>query len=366
MQHLVDSTSQLASHPHRAAGVSPRVLLAGKLTGMIAPGGGEVQLLALTGSLPEVGVDARIWRPWEESLADCDCLHLFGSEPEHLTVVAAARRQGIPVVLSTVAWFDWQSLWREPWPLRKRLFACGKFLARATLPKLPEWRRRLYDAVDLLLPNSQVEARQLQRHFAVPAEKLHVVPNGADPRFATADPDLFQKRFGLDRFVLYPGRIEPRKNQLAFLRSLHGSNIPLVILGDAVPGHERYLNDCHRAADHQVHFVGRLDHADPLLASAYAAASCVALCSWYETPGLVALEAGMLGTPLVLPKIGACQEYFGSLAAYVGGDDLREIRETTLRAVEQGPSAGLARLVQSQYSWRAAALATKDAYAQVL
>ncbi len=35
----------------------------------------------------------------------------------------------------------------------------------------------------------------------------------------------------------------------------------------------------------------RLDHDDPLLASAYAAARVFALPSWFETPGLAALEA---------------------------------------------------------------------------
>ena len=41
-----------------------------------------------------------------------------------------------------------------------------------------------------------------------------------------------------------------------------------------------------------VSWLGRLDHHDPLLASAYAAARVFALPSWFETPGLAALEAG--------------------------------------------------------------------------
>ena len=196
----------------------PRVLLAGKLTALDAPGGGEIQMLATAGALPSVGVEARLWRPWEEPLAGVDVLHLFGSLPEHLPVVEAARRRGVRVVLSTIAWFDPAAYFRDGRRLAGRLRACAGLAARAACPRIPSWRRRLYHAVDLLLPNSNAEAAQLTRYFGVPAERIHAVPNGADPRFAAADPEPFVRRFGLRDFVLYAGRIEPRKNQLGFLR----------------------------------------------------------------------------------------------------------------------------------------------------
>lgn len=281
---------------------SPRVLIAGKLTALDWPGGGEVQMLATTQALQSIGIDAHLWRPWEERLAGADCLHLFGSLPEHLPLVEAAKRQRVPVVLSTISWFSLTSYWLEPKPIGRRLVACGRYLARAACPRLPSWRRRLYHAVDLLLPNSQAEAWQLIRHFDVPATKIHVVPNGANERFAEVDPTPFSRLIGQRGFVLCPGRIEPRKNQLGVLRALKGTEVPIVILGEPVPGHEAYLGECRLAAGENVRFIGRIDHDDPLLASAYAACGCLVLASWYETPGLVALEAGMSGIPLVLPK----------------------------------------------------------------
>ena len=95
-----------------------------------------------------------------------------------------------------------------------------------------------------------------------------------------------------DRAPQEPTRIPPRHA---------GSDAPIVILGDVVPGHERYLAECRRAAGDGVMFIDRLEHGDPLLSGAYAACGCLALASWYETPGLVALEAGMSGTPLCCP-----------------------------------------------------------------
>jgi glycosyltransferase involved in cell wall biosynthesis len=322
-------------------------------------------MAALARALPSVGADARLWRPWEERLAEGDCLHLFGSVPEHLPLVQAARRQGAPVVLSTIAWFDLASYWREPRPLGKRLGVCARFLARAACPRVPSWRRRLYHAADLLMPNSQAEAEQLIRYFGVPAERIHVVPNGADERFAQADPGPFARRVGTRGFVLCAGRIEPRKNQLKLLRAMRDSGADVVVLGDVVPGYESYAEQCRRAADQRVRFLGRLDHADPLLASAYAACGCLALVSWFETPGLAALEAGMSGVPLVLPEAGCTREYFGQMATYVKPNDLGAIRHAVLAALRRGRSPTLAAHVREHFSWTAAARATWEGYRKV-
>jgi len=350
----------------RPSSRSLAVLLAGKLTAMETPGGGEIQMLALARALPSLSVEARLWRPWEETFAGIDCLHLFGSLPEHLPVVESARRRNVPVVLSTIAWFDPANCLREPGPILRRLAASTRFLIRAACPQVPSWRRRLYHAVDLLLPNSNAEAQQLVRYFGVPLERIHVVPNGADRRFIEADAESFARRTGLRDFVLYPGRIEPRKNQLGLLKAMRGSGAPVVILGDAVPGYEPYLTKCREVADDHVRFVSRIDHDDPLLASAYAACGCLALASWFETPGLVALEAGMSGTPLVLPEGGSASEYFGPLATYVKPNDPSGIRRAVLAALARGRSERLARVVRENYSWEAAAKATREAYEKVI
>lgn len=344
----------------------PRVCLAGKLTALASPGGGEVQLTAMARRLPQVGVAARLWRPWDDPLSEFDCLHLFGSLPEHLELVATAKRLGLPVALSTIAWFDVRAAWREPRWLGWRLAACGKFLARAAAPRIPSWRRKLYHAVDLLLPNSQAEAEQLIRYFGVPAKRIHVVPNGADERFAEGTAADFARLAGGRGFVLYAGRIEPRKNQLGFLRSMQGTDAPIVVLGDVVPGHEEYLAHCRRIAGENVRFISHLRHDDPLLAGAYAACGCLALCSWFETPGLVALEAGMSGVPLVLPSRGCAREYFGGWADYVEPGDLRGIRQKVLAALQRPRSATLAGVVRRRYSWTAAAEATREAYETIL
>jgi glycosyltransferase involved in cell wall biosynthesis len=340
------------------------VRLCGPVLALAAPGGGETQLLATAEALRRQGIDARAWRPWEDGLRGIGWLHLMGSRPEFLPLAAAARRHGVRVALSPIAWFDLRAIWGEPSPVLRRLAACGKFLLRAAVPRLPSWRRRLYHSVDLLLPNSQAEAAQLLRYFGVPPHRVRVVPNAAEARFTEADPQPFAQRYG-SGYVLCAGRIEPRKNQLNLLCALRGCDVPVVILGDPVAGHEAYARRCRQAAGPQVQFVPRLAHDDPLLRSAYAAAGCLALPSWFETPGLVALEAALTGTPLVLTARGSAREYFGPHAHYVEPDDLPGIRRAVLHALEQPRCARRAQWVRTHFTWDAAARATLAAYEEV-
>ncbi len=355
----VSSSKSSAKHPSRIA-------LAGPLAATSAPGGGEIQLQSLARWLPSAGVDARPWRPWEEDWQTIDALHLIGSAPEFVALATAARRLGKPVFLSPVAWFTCRDLWREPWPLARRAWACAKFATRALFPNMPSWRRELYDSVDLLLPNSRIEAAQLARHFGIEPSRMRVVPNGVDERFANADPELFERTTGWRDFVLCVGRIEPRKNQLGLLQALRGTNLPVVLMGDVVPGHESYLRECQRAASDHVLFLRRVGHDNPLLASAYTACRCLALVSWYETPGLVALEAALTGTPLVLTADGACQEYFREHARYVSPDRPSEIREAVLAAHASPRSVKLAAHVHARFTGNAVAQATREAYETLL
>ncbi|MCA9101700.1 MAG: glycosyltransferase family 4 protein [Planctomycetales bacterium] len=342
------------------------VRLVGDLVAMVAPGGGEVQLQETARALRAQHVDARLWRPWEDHFEQIDIVHLFGSTPGTATIAEAAKRAGKPVVLSPISWFDPSAMWRELAPLATRASRVARWWLRRLSGHRGSWRRRLYHSVDALLPNSMAEASQLAELFGVPWQRLHVVPNAADGRFANADPQAFVARYGVRDFVLCAGRIEPRKNQAALLRALADTDVPVVILGAAVPGQESYYRECRRQANGRVTFIDRLEHDDPLLAAALAAARCLVLCSWFETPGLVALEAALSGTPLVLTRRGSASEYFGPLARYVDPANEAEIRSAVTAAYDRPQSAALAELVRTQYSWQVTAQATRNVYDKIL
>lgn len=343
-----------------------RVWCAGALTAAASPGGGEIQMRRTLDALCRQGTVAAPWRPWEDAWRHGDILHLFGSAPEMLPVARTAKRAGLHVVISPIAWFSADALWHEPWPWSQRAWAVAKYGVRALCPDLPSWRRALYAEADLLLPNSRAEADQLQNFFRVPSEKIQIIPNGADERFAQAEGSLFRTVAGVSEFALFVGRIEPRKNLLGLLQALRSTNLPLVIVGEAPPEHAEYESVCRKEAGPGVRFWGRIEHDDPLLASAYAACNCLILPSWFETPGLVALEAALTGAPLVLSDRGCGREYFGPHANYVNAADAGALRMTVLRAFHCRREPALADLVLQNFTWEHVARATRSAYATLV
>ena len=370
LHEQIGIVSQGAAIRSRPGLQSAKVFLAGRLTGLAGPG--ETQMAALARALPDVGVAARLWRPWEDLLAEADCLHLFGSADEFLPLVEAARQHQVKVVLSPLTWLEESQRPNEPGlsshvrTLARKVTAWAGCVGRSVCPRWPSWQRRLYQSVDLLLPNFNAEAQQIMRRFGIPADRMHVVPHGADLRFAMAASEPFVERFGIWDFVLYAGPIEPRNHQLGFLWAMREEDFPVVILGDAVPGYPWYEAECRRVAGPRVQFVPQIAHEDPLLASAYAACRCLVVAGGSGVPQQIALEGGMSGTPLVLFENGTVSEYFGHQAVYVKPDDVQGIRRGVVTAVTRKRSESLAEHVRTYFSWNAAAKATREAYGKVL
>jgi glycosyltransferase involved in cell wall biosynthesis len=227
------------------------------------------------------------------------------------------------------------------------------------------WRAELLELADRILPNSEAEAAQLVRLFGVDRRRLAVVPNGVDERFAAAGPELFHELSSGEDFVLYAGRIEPRKNVLGLVRASRELGLRLVVLGDGVPGHEGYRRECVRIGGQAVSWWPRMDHEDPRLASAYAAARVFALVSWFETPGLSALEAALAGSRVVVTPFGSTREYFGDRVLYARPDRPHELQRRLASAWERPADPALSRHVAEHFTWPVVARRTAEAYAHI-
>lgn len=359
-----DSTSWLAERSSGA--MSPgSVLVHAPSHAFQSPGGGENQLVQTSRHLEDLGVTIRPFSPWADRIEDARLLHLYGMSREGLELAKVARSRGVPVVVSPICWFEPRALAALAGSRSRAAMDLITWSARRILPRLPDWRRRQLDLADAILPNSHAEASQLESLFGADLRKVFVVPNGVDPRFAESDPELFRSRYGDEEFVLYVGRIEPRKNVLNLIRGVTRIRRPLVVIGEAVPGHERYFEDCRREGEANVRFLRRVDHADPLLASAMAAARVLALPSWFETPGLAALEAALAGCAIVITPYGCTREYFGDEVEYARPGDVSAIASAIASAWGRGASAKLANHVADRYPWSAVARATKEAYDRI-
>jgi glycosyltransferase involved in cell wall biosynthesis len=330
-----------------------------------APGGGENQLVQTGRHLEEMGIPVRLFSAWTDRLETARLLHLFGMSREGLELARVAKARGLPVILSPICWYEPVALVALEPNLVRKFASIAVWGMRLVAPRVPSWRRELLTLADLVLPNSLSEASQLIRLFGVARERVRAVPNGVLPTVASASPDLFQERFGADPFVLSVGRVEPRKNTMELIRAVRRLGLPLVIIGAANPAFPRYARQCRRAGGDQVTWLGQLDHHDPLLASAYAAARVFALPSWFETPGLAALEAALAGCPVVITPYGSTWEYFGDLVQYARPHRTSEIGRAVAKCWDEGADPRLSRRIAALYLWPNVARLTAEAYAQV-
>jgi polysaccharide pyruvyl transferase CsaB len=345
--------------PMPASDIRPRVLMQVRADYEANPGGGDaVQIRATRQALTDLGVSVSLTPELRPDLADIDIVHTF-----HLTRpletaehCANARRQGKPVVLSTIYWDARECMHKAPKAVDPSVEPAGWELAAFAATEANA--AVVAEMADLLLPNSDAERDLLERNFGVPPERCIVVPNAVDERFFDATPDDFVREYGMRDFVLYVGRVERRKNQYALLAALRDIDLPVVLIG---PLHDQeYFERCRGLATDRVTFVTEILHER--LPSAYAAARVHVVPSWYETPGLVSLEAAAAGCNIVSTDRGSAREYFGDMAWYCSPDDIASIRHAVLAAWEAPKSDRLREHVRNHFTWQAAAERTLYAY----
>jgi glycosyltransferase involved in cell wall biosynthesis len=309
------------------------------------PGGGEVQLRQSAAALTKRGLDIQLFDPWKPQLESADLVHFFSVQGGSMNFCSYVKNQRrLPLLISPVLW-----------------------LTPENRPLLPlDEIRDLLHLCDQILPNSQLEARQLCKEFDLEPEKVTVVHNGVDESFAEpVSPDIFKNRFGIERpFLLNVANVEPRKNQLRLAQAAKSIGMDLVILGNVRD--DAYHRACQDAAGSHWRWLGALDHASDILRSAYGACDLFVLPSLLETPGLAALEAAAAGAKVLVTKEGSTREYFAEYVTYVDPLSTREIQSGVVASLQKVCSSDLAKHVLSRFTWQNAARQLHEAYQTVL
>lgn len=212
-------------------------------------------------------------------------------------------------------------------------------------------------------------------------EKLRVIPWGVDERFAPVEDQAARERlelkYGLPpHFVLFVGRVEPKKNVQrvvqAYFSAVMSRGLPhrLVLAGPqgwGAPAEvKRIVKELGLAE--KVHFLGFLP--DEEMPTLYSMASALFFPSFAEGFGLPVLEAQACGTPVVCGDIAPLREVAGDAARFAPPADLPALREA-LEAVlgddktaRQLAEAGQANA--AKYTWERHAENTLALYREVL
>jgi glycosyltransferase involved in cell wall biosynthesis len=143
--------------------------------------------------------------------------------------------------------------------------------------------------------------------YGVEPDKVSLIPNGIDPEdFNTSDVDNFRRKFGLNDnpFILFVGRLNPIKGPDLLLHAFKKisevfNDYQLVYAGpDGGMLSELQEKSKETKIANRVHFTGYIGGEEK--SSAYRAASLLAIPSRQEAMSIVVLEAGIMGTPVLL------------------------------------------------------------------
>ncbi|MAB25159.1 MAG: hypothetical protein CMK78_12555 [Pseudomonadales bacterium] len=318
-------------------------------------GGLRTQVERTAEELRGLGVDVVEFNPWFEYAAgDYDLVHVFSmNTPTYFK--AEIFKGALPIVFSSVMWRTSSRMFiramveigvRSPFMLLNDVISCRK---------MSEWATRV-------LPNTTQELEWLVQAVGVTSDKCHVVPNGADDHFSDLDVDALDGDFGAqfpEDFVFCASVISSRKNLVRLAISCEKNSFPLVLAGPVVDVDVKRKLDEMVLGGAKITFVGGLDNHSELLGYLYHRCRVFCLPSFYETPGIAALEAGLTGARVVVTEVGGAQDYFMGMASYINPYDQNDIDSKLSRAwaLERDPILGekLRTHILKEFSWRSVA-----------
>jgi D-inositol-3-phosphate glycosyltransferase len=309
----------------------------------------------------------------------------------------AARPEGWYDLVHSHYWLSGQVGWlaADRWrvPLVHTMHTMARVknaqLAEGDTPEPPGreiGEAQVVEAADRLVANTDEEARQLVELYDADPARVRVVPPGVDLEvFTPGDRAGARRAVGLppDAWVLlFVGRIQPLKapdvllhaaaDLLARRPELRSSLVVAVLGGPSGTGMDtpRLLQQlaARLGIEAQVRFVPPVDRAR--LVQWYRSADLVAVPSYNESFGLVAIEAQASGTPVVAAAVGGLPTAVGDAGVLVPDHETR----TWSRALEglldddarRAELAGRAVRHASQFGWEHTTDQLMDVYGEAI
>jgi D-inositol-3-phosphate glycosyltransferase len=227
--------------------------------------------------------------------------------------------------------------------------------------------KQLVAHCDRIIAATAREKTELNRFYSAESQKMRVVPCGVNmDLFQPVEKAYARKCLGFkdnEKIILYVGRFAALKGIDRLLKAMtHLRDLPdlkLVIIGGDGDSAPQYIEFKRLAAELDVNdkivFAGRLEQNE--LPQYYGAADLLAVPSYHESFGLVALEALACGTPVVATEVGAmesviCEGKSGRVVADSRPSSFAEaIRNFVSKPLSEMESAASIRASVCQFNW---------------
>ena len=252
-----------------------------------------------------------------------------------------------------------------------------------TLYILNREMERSVKRADAIITVSENSRKDILRFHDVESDRISIVNPGIDYDFFKAAQDMdgntlsmVRKKYNLpDRFILYLGTIEPRKNITALVGAYEKlpedirREFKLVIAGGVgwkADGILKRIKESPEAAN--IMRIGYVDEADKHFI--YGAAAVFVFPSLYEGFGIPVIEAMASGTPVVTSSNSSLPEAGGDAALYSDANDIEAISDNILRVLtDKELEAEMIRRGMkhaASFSWKKSAGKTVEVYRRLL
>lgn len=211
---------------------------------------------------------------------------------------------------------------------------------------------------DRVIAVSESTAQDVVKVFGVNRKRIDVVPHGIAPKFRPmTSEELADARSRLqlpERFILFVGTVEPRKNLPTLLEAwaTMRDRPDLVVVGEWGWLYEDVQRRMERLGPSLHHLQG-LDPDE--LPAVYNLARLLAHPAWYEGFGLPPLEAMACGTPVIVSDRSSLPEVVGDAGMVMPADEPEAWRKALERMVGDTDFAAEQRrrgiLRAAQFSW---------------
>lgn len=349
-------------------------------------GGDTTQMVKTKEALEARGIEVDLSLDLHPDVSSYDVVHLFNLTRVQETFVQAknARAAGKPIVLSTIYWPTSEFEKGAAGGLRgflgrhlnvdnmERLKVAGKYIlgrernegARYLLThSYRKMQREILEASDVLLPNAFTELEKIEEHLDFHSSSYVVVPNAVDESSIRAALEECSGEFSRYRgWIACIGRIDIRKNQMSLIKAIEGTDYRVVFVGRKSPGHIEYANKVVSIIKNspQMDWIEQMPNKDIYRLCKECRVS--ALPSWFETPGLVSLEAAAMGCNIVVSSEGTTRDYFGDSAFYCDVNNPASIKAALDKAYAAAYDEAFGRKILDEYTWDRAAEKTIEGY----
>jgi glycosyltransferase involved in cell wall biosynthesis len=218
---------------------------------------------------------------------------------------------------------------------------------------------------DVVIAVSENTADDIVDIFGIPRSRIQVVPHGVATSFtpmSAEDLAVARERLNLpERFILFVGTIEPRKNLETLLEAwaMMRDRPDLVVVGAWGWRYEPIRERMGRMGP-TLHHIEGLDPND--LPAVYNMARALAHPAWYEGFGLPPLEAMACGTPVLVSDRSSLPEVVDDAGLVVSADDPNAWRAALEKVIGDTDLAADMRhrgiLRAAEFSWSRAARQT--------